>query len=44
MQYRTFPKTDVTVSELGFGVWTITAGWWGTYTDDEAVGLLRKGL
>ena len=44
MQYRTFPKTDVTVSEVGFGVWTITAGWWGTYTDDEAVGLLRKAF
>ena len=44
MRYRTFPGTDLKVSELGFGVWTLTAGWWGDHTEAEAVALLRKGL
>jgi aryl-alcohol dehydrogenase-like predicted oxidoreductase len=44
MKYRTFSRTDLTVSEVGFGVWTLTAGWWGQYTDDQAAALLRKAL
>jgi aryl-alcohol dehydrogenase-like predicted oxidoreductase len=42
MKYRTYPGTDVTVSELGFGLWTTATGWWGNKTDDEAVALLRE--
>lgn len=41
MQYRNFPGTDVKVSEVGFGTWTIATGWWGEKTDDEAVEMLR---
>ncbi len=41
MQYRSFPGTDVSVSEVGFGTWTISTGWWGEKTDDEAVEMLR---
>ena len=41
MQYRTYPGTDVTVSAVGFGLWTTATGWWGSMTDDEAVALLR---
>jgi len=41
MQYRTFPGTGVRVSEVGFGTWTISTGWWGEKTDDEAVEMLR---
>ena len=44
MNYRTFPKTNLTASEVGFGVWTLTAGWWGSYTDNEAMALLRKAF
>ena len=44
MRYRTFPGTDITASEIGFGAWTVTAGWWGDYTDDEAADLMRKAL
>src|SRR3990172_11164868 len=44
MNYRTFPKTDLTASEVGFGVWTLTAGWWGSYTDNEATALLFKSF
>ena len=41
MRYRTIAGTDIEVSELGFGVWTVSAGWWGDYSDDDAVRLLR---
>ena len=44
MRYRTFPGTSVTVSEVGFGTWTISTGWWGEKTDDEAVAMLRRSL
>ena len=42
MRYRTVGTTDVTVSEVGFGVWTVSTTWWGI--TDEAVGvrLLRQ--
>jgi aryl-alcohol dehydrogenase-like predicted oxidoreductase len=41
MRYRSFPGTDVIVSELGFGLWTLSTGWWGEKSDTEAVALLR---
>ena len=41
MRYRLFPGTDVKVSEVGFGTWTLSTGWWGEKTDEEAVELLR---
>lgn len=44
MKYRRFTGTDVSVSEVGFGLWTLSTGWWGTYTDDEAVRLMHKAL
>ena len=42
MKYRTYPNSDVTVSEVGFGLWTTSTGWWGDKSDDEAVALLRE--
>ncbi|MGH7716271.1 MAG: aldo/keto reductase [Vulcanimicrobiaceae bacterium] len=42
MKYRTYPKTDITVSEVGFGLWTTSTGWWGNQTDAEAIALLRE--
>ncbi|HTJ25265.1 MAG TPA: aldo/keto reductase [Candidatus Limnocylindria bacterium] len=42
MKYRTLPNTDVTVSEVGFGLWTTSTGWWGNMTDDAAVGMLHE--
>lgn len=44
MKYRTFRGSDLQVSEIGFGLWTVSTGWWGTYTDDEAVALMRQAL
>src|SRR5688500_1293091 len=42
MRYRTMPGTDISISEVGFGTWTLATGWWGDKTDDEAVALLRR--
>jgi aryl-alcohol dehydrogenase-like predicted oxidoreductase len=44
MKYRAFPGAGVSVSEVGFGTWTISTGWWGEKTDDEAVAMLRHAL
>jgi aryl-alcohol dehydrogenase-like predicted oxidoreductase len=44
VRYRALPRTDVSVSEIGFGVWTLATGWWGDKDDREAVALLRAAL
>lgn len=44
MKYRSFRGTDVRVSEVGFGLRTVSTGWWGDYTDDEAVALMRHAF
>src|SRR4029079_11634721 len=44
MKHRTFPGTDIRVSEVGFGTWTISTGWWGDKTDADAVAMLRRAL
>src|SRR5438105_328632 len=41
MLYRNFPGTNVRASEIGFGTWTLSTGWWGEKTDEEAVEMLR---
>jgi aryl-alcohol dehydrogenase-like predicted oxidoreductase len=41
MRYRSFPGTGIAVSELGFGLWTLSTGWWGEKSDAEAIALLR---
>jgi aryl-alcohol dehydrogenase-like predicted oxidoreductase len=42
MQYRRFGKSDLIVSEVGFGAWTIATDWWGK-VDDKA-GLVHAAL
>lgn len=37
MRTRRIANTDVRVSEIGFGVWTVSTSWWGI--TDEAVGI-----
>jgi aryl-alcohol dehydrogenase-like predicted oxidoreductase len=41
MKYRTLQGSEQKISEIGFGLWTVSTGWWGTYTDDDAVKLMR---
>ena len=33
MRYRLFPGTNIRVSEVGFGTWTLSTGWWGEKTE-----------
>ena len=44
MRFRTYKNADLTVSEVGFGLWTISTGWWGNFTEGEAVALMQKAL
>src|SRR5437773_11143900 len=44
MRYRTYKKTELTVSEIGFGLWTISTGWWGNFTESEAIALMHKAF
>ncbi|HEX9678548.1 aldo/keto reductase [Nitrososphaera sp.] len=43
MKYRRLGKSDIKVSEIGFGAWTIALDWWGKkISDDEAIKMLKK--
>ncbi len=44
MRYRNLHGTNLQLSELGFGTWTLTTGWWGNYSDDEARRLIAIAL
>ena len=44
MRYRSLGKTGVQVSEVGFGVWTLSTGWWGEVDDERSVRLLRRAF
>lgn len=43
MKYRKLGKSGITVSEIGFGAWTIGMDWWGKkISDDQAIAMLKK--
>lgn len=42
MKYRPLGRTGISVSAVGFGVWTVSTGWWGIEDDEFAVDLLRR--
>jgi aryl-alcohol dehydrogenase-like predicted oxidoreductase len=43
MRYRRLGKSDLSISEIGFGAWTIGLDWWGKKIDDtEAIKMLKK--
>ena len=44
MRYRTYKNTDLSMSEVGFGLWTISTGWWGNFTEGEAIVLMHKAF
>ena len=44
MRYRRFPKSGVAASEIGFGLWTLSTGWWGKTSEDDAIRLLQKAF
>jgi aryl-alcohol dehydrogenase-like predicted oxidoreductase len=44
MKYRNLGGTDIAVSEVGFGVWTVSTGWWGEVDDGRSINLLRQAF
>jgi aryl-alcohol dehydrogenase-like predicted oxidoreductase len=44
MKYRRFGNTDLTASEVGFGVWTVSTAWWGITEEAVGVRLLRRAF
>ena len=44
MKFRAYKNTDLTVSEVGFGLWTVSTGWWGNFTEGEAIALMHKAF
>ena len=42
MRYRALGDTDLQLSEIGFGAWTIGADWWGHIDDDSAIAMLNR--
>src|ERR1700730_10545256 len=44
MRFRSYKNTDLTVSEVGFGLWTVSTGWWGNFTEGEAIALMHKAF
>ncbi|MBN4059317.1 aldo/keto reductase [Dehalococcoides mccartyi] len=35
-------STDLTVSEIGFGVWSVSMNWWGEVSESDGIKLLQK--
>ena len=44
MKYRRLPRTDLTLSELGFGVWTVATTWWGRMEESDRLLLLQSAF
>ena len=42
MKYRPLGSSGLTVSAVGFGMWTVSTGWWGIDDDDFARRLTRR--
>ena len=44
MKYRQLNGTPLTVSEVGFGVWTVGTTWWGVSDRAEGIRLLQRAF
>lgn len=42
MKHRRLGDTDLHLSEIGFGVWTVATNWWGVSDERLGIDLLRK--
>jgi aryl-alcohol dehydrogenase-like predicted oxidoreductase len=42
MEYRRLPGTELEVSTVGFGLWSVATPWWARFTDAQAIRLLRR--
>ena len=44
MKYRPLPRTELSLSEVGFGVWTVATTWWGKIPEEQRAALLENAL
>ena len=44
MKYRQLPRTNLLISEIGFGAWTVGTNWWGHREEPERIQLLHKAV
>ena len=44
MKFRKLPRTDLVLSEVGFGVWTVATNWWGKIEDADKASLLENAV
>ena len=44
MEYRQIQGTPLTVSAVGFGVWTVGTTWWGVRDRAAGIDLLRRAF
>ena len=44
MEYRRIRGTDISVSTVGFGVWTVGTSWWGIKDRQVGIDLLRRAF
>ena len=44
MKFRKLPRTDLELSAVGFGVWTVATNWWGKIEDSDKAALLENAV
>ena len=44
MKYRRLPRTDLDLPEIGFGLWTVSTGWWGKIDERDGIRLLQEAV
>ena len=44
MLQRHLPRTDLHLSEVGFGMWTVATNWWGRIEEPDKIKLLEKAF
>src|SRR5947207_11929876 len=44
MRFRNYTATDLRVSEVGCGLWTMSTGSWGQFTEGEAIALMHNAF
>ena len=44
MKYRPLPRTELDLSEVGFGLWTLGTNWWGRIDESDKVRLLERAF
>src|SRR5262249_34562423 len=42
--YRTASRPGLRCWEAAFGAWTVSAGWWGDYSNEPAIALMRHAF